>query len=350
MKTMKRALALLMVMVLAIAMVPTVFAAGETVTNTVSLTFTNVFNANGSVSVSGDGVEITSVSVNPGSVSGNSFWYAPGGTPELTNVTVNVSVKGTAGTSVTVTATAAIGVKGEDGLAADSSRTLTKTITLKKSSPSGPSKPSKEVDYSELERQIAIANGLNQAEYTKESWEALEEALANGMDALKSKSQEEVDAAAKALADAIAALVKMDYSALEAALAAVQEFIDGEDLADLWVRLVQAFLKGKELLTSGDQEACNATASEIMSILEELKARLEELRTPEVVTQQVEVEVMPKDDFCNIPLHKLWPILFFVSLVLNVVLVVVIVVIVSKKKNNAKDKTPLVDYDIGDDA
>ena len=68
------------------------------------------------------------------------------------------------------------------------------------------------------------------------------------------------------------------------------------------------------------------------------------------MTETVEVEVLPEGEFCNIPMHKLWQILFFISLILNVVLVVVIVVIVSKKKNNAKDKTPLVDYDIGDDA
>lgn len=349
MKTMKRAIALLMVMVLAIAMVPTVFAA-ETVSKTVSFSFTNVTAANGSVSISGENVEISSVSVTSGSVNGNYFYYAPDAAPKELTVTVYVTVTGPVGATATVSANASLGKLGEDGLTYETSANPSKTITLEKPTPSGPNKPSKEVDYSELERQIAIANGLNKSEYTKESWAVLEEALANGMDALKSKSQDVVDAAAQALADAIAALVKMDYSALEAALKAVQDFIDGDDLADLWVRLVQAFLKGKELLTSGDQEACNATASEIMSILEELKARLEELRTPEVVTQTVEVEVLPEGEFCNIPMHKLWQILFFISLILNVVLVVVIVVIVSKKKNNAKDKTPLVDYDIGDDA
>ena len=49
-------------------------------------------------------------------------------------------------------------------------------------------------------------------------------------------------------------------------------------------------------------------------------------------------------------MHRIWPILFFISLALNVVFIVVIVVAVIRRKKNAKDDTPLVNYDIGDDA
>ena len=49
-------------------------------------------------------------------------------------------------------------------------------------------------------------------------------------------------------------------------------------------------------------------------------------------------------------MHRVWPILFFISLGLNAILVAVIGMAAAKKKKNAKDDTPLVDYDIGDDA
>ena len=65
--------------------------------------------------------------------------------------------------------------------------------------------------------------------------------------------------------------------------------------------------------------------------------------------KKVEVEVPPKGEYCNIPMHKVWPVLFFVSLAVNVALIVLIIVYISKKKKNQKDNTPLVDYDIADD-
>lgn len=340
MKMFKKSVALLLVLLLVTAAIPTVFAAKAGETTSVSFFIgENVYGVDGTLSIDG-----------PGTLESNPAVFVYSGKTPYASLSVPASVKiskdAKVGDVITVYFTYSVNTDANGSQTGYT--TASRTITV--GGGTTPVKPGKGVDYTELERQIAIANGLNQADYTKESWADLSKALAEANAALSSKSQDVVDAAAQALADAIAALVKMDYSALEAALKAVQDFIDGDDLADLWVRLVQAFLKGKELLTSGDQEACNATASEIMSILEELKARLEELRTPEVVTETVEVEVLPEGEFCNIPMHKLWQILFFISLILNVVLVVVIVVIVSKKKNNAKDKTPLVDYDIGDDA
>ena len=47
---------------------------------------------------------------------------------------------------------------------------------------------------------------------------------------------------------------------------------------------------------------------------------------------------------------RIWPTLFIISLALNVVFIVVIVVAVIRRKKNAKDDTPLVNFDIADDA
>ena len=67
-----------------------------------------------------------------------------------------------------------------------------------------------------------------------------------------------------------------------------------------------------------------------------------------VVSKQV--SVLPEDEECNIPMHQVWPILFFASLAFNIAAVVVIMVILLKKKNLHKDDIPLVDYDIDYDA
>ena len=66
------------------------------------------------------------------------------------------------------------------------------------------------------------------------------------------------------------------------------------------------------------------------------------------VEKEVEVEVEPSDDYCNIKIHYVWPILFFISLALNLGFIALIVVYVVRRKKNQTDDTPLVDYDIDD--
>jgi hypothetical protein len=67
-----------------------------------------------------------------------------------------------------------------------------------------------------------------------------------------------------------------------------------------------------------------------------------------VVIQEVEVEVLPTGDYCNIPMHRTWPIVAIVSVVLNVALIVVLIYVLAKKRNTYDD-TPLISYDIDDD-
>lgn len=65
------------------------------------------------------------------------------------------------------------------------------------------------VDTSELEKAIDLAEGLDEDKYTEDSFDDVEEALEEAKDVLENENatQEEVDAAAKKLNDAIAALV-----------------------------------------------------------------------------------------------------------------------------------------------
>jgi hypothetical protein len=206
------------------------------------------------------------------------------------------------------------------------------------------------LDYSELERQIGIANGLNSYEYTKESWEALQKAVEVGNQRLGGVyNQGKLDRAAKDIEDAIKALVKMDYSALIRALDMVYAKIDETpEKHDLWYRLDKAVDKARPLLISGDQIAVNEAAVQLEAILRELESYVEPTEAPQIVIQEVEVEVPPVDDFCNIPKHRVWPVLFLISLVLNVAFLAVIVLILFVKRNTT-DTIPLVSYDIDED-
>lgn len=206
-------------------------------------------------------------------------------------------------------------------------------------------------DYSKLELRIAVANGLNAYEYTSETWEALQEAVKQGNQMIKWRcAQTKVDAAEKAITEAMNALVKMDYSALDGVLNEVYSLIEqNPELHDAWGKLDAAVTEAKPLLVSGDQTAVDEAAAQIRQLLTELaQYNVEEEQEVEVVIQEVEVEVLPTDDYCNIPMHRTWPVLFVISAVLNVALLVALVYVIMRKRNTI-DNTPLVSYDIDDD-
>lgn len=203
------------------------------------------------------------------------------------------------------------------------------------------------VDYANLNRQIAIANGLRESDYTKESWAILEAALQTAIYAQDSTSQEVVDNAAEALRVAISELVSMDLSSLEQAIHLAKSYIVGDEY-ELLVVLSNLIKKAEGLLISGDQEAVNACAEEINAVIVQFVASLPEEEEPEIIVKEVQVEVPPSDDFCNIPKHFLWPILFFISVGANLILVATIVLIIRRRKLRGED-VPLVDYDIDDD-
>lgn len=206
-----------------------------------------------------------------------------------------------------------------------------------------------DLDDTGLMRQLAIANGLRRSDYTNKSWEALMAAMTSANWALNGNSQNAADVAEEALRTAIAALVRMDYSDLTEALNETEEFIASAELNDLWIQLAEAIEEGKRLLNSGDQEAVDASAERIRALLLQIQTAMKAGSTPEVIIQEVPVEVPPTDDYCNIPMHRVWPVLFFISLAVNVALVAVIVIYIRRKKQNRVDDMPLVDYDIMDD-
>lgn len=206
------------------------------------------------------------------------------------------------------------------------------------------------VDYAELDRQIAIAEGLVSYEYRKDGWGKLDSALTDAKGTKGSSSQSDVDKAATALKDAIAALVKMNYEGLEKAVKDANELRDSEKLASLFDSLNEKLALAAELLESGDQEAVDKAGREITDLIDDIKKELDGMKEVKEVEKKVEVEVEPKDDFCNISIHKVWPILFWISLALNIALAALIVVYIVRRRNSTqKDDTPLVDYNISDD-
>jgi len=207
------------------------------------------------------------------------------------------------------------------------------------------------LDYSELELQIGIANGLNSYDYTAESWEKLEQALEKGNKRLAGiYNQGKLDSAAQEIETAMSKLVKMDYSPLTDALDAVDGKIsENPQLHDAWYELDQAVEEAKKLLISGDQQAVDQAAQELNELLQKVQEiPVSSTGDANVVIREVEVEVLPTNDFCNIPSHHVWPVLFIISLALNVLLVITLLRVV-KKKQKTTDYAPLVQYDIDDD-
>ncbi|MBE6957942.1 MAG: hypothetical protein E7447_02150 [Ruminococcaceae bacterium] len=210
--------------------------------------------------------------------------------------------------------------------------------------PTQPLKPG-ELDFSELRKQIALAYTYNEMDYTAASWANLMDALAKAEAALNAKTQDEIDAAAAALAEAIKNLVALDYKPLTDAISATESFLKGDALGGKLAILLDRLNEAKALLGNArDQESINAAAAALAAALADLEQALKDL-----VGKTEIVEVEPSGDYCNISMHYVWPILFFISLALNLVFAGVAVYLFRRKKKESDD-TPLVDYDIGEDA
>ena len=196
------------------------------------------------------------------------------------------------------------------------------------------------VDYSKLDEQIALAEVLVEKDYTAESWAVLATALANGKSARTSNSQSVVDIAADALEAARLALVKLDYSALIAALAEVDAYYTTDDVTALLENFVEAVMNGNYLLENGGSQAdINEAAKTIRETLAALKAALENVGETKIeyveVVKEVEVEKIvevPVDKIVEVEVqNNLWLVLFIILAVIFVAGVVVQVVIYVKK-------------------
>ena len=212
----------------------------------------------------------------------------------------------------------------------------------------GTTVPVANLDLSDLNQQIDIAEALNKDEYTSDSWAQVESALKAAIKARSAKTQNEVNKAADALRKAVAALTKIDASALEQMIATVNTFLKDNDLVTVWEELHTALDEAETALDSGNQSAIDAAYTRLDVAFKAMKATLNELGKGEVVVQEVEVQGECGED-CHVWWHYLLLILLIISAILNVVFIVLVVLYFVKKKQNATDTTPFVDYDINDD-
>ena len=341
-------IAILMITLLSVtAMAATVTPGGST---TVSMTVSGL-GADCSVSASGS----SSLSIGEIGGSGGDF-MSSGGLQVSENpstfefwVTVSASSNAKVGDSIDVTFTYTY--SNNEGPMGPYTSTETVTVVGGGSSgggdtpitpdqPTKPSEPAVKIDYSELNKWIKEKQGLDSSKYTKDTWDPVEEAYNKALNLRNSKKQDAVDAGAKALKEAIEGLKEMDYTLLEEAIAAAKKLGDSEELGSLWMKLADALKDSVGLLTSNDQQAVNDGAALINSIISQLNEELEKLR---------EANAVYEGDYCNISIHHVWPILFFVSLGVNVILAIVAIMLGKRRMGNKKDNTPLVDYQISDD-
>ena len=185
------------------------------------------------------------------------------------------------------------------------------------------------VDTVKLEELLQIAKSAKKENYTADSWRALEEAMALANAAMTSNDQTMVSAAQSALARALSEIKSMDYSAVENAMAAVNDFAQEDAIGPYWKNLQDAILHAQSLYGSGDQAAVNEAAQRINQRWEELRAYR---------AQELEKKDTP----------VLWIVLFAVSMAGNLALAAFLILRKHSKRNEV-DNVPLVDYDIDDD-
>jgi hypothetical protein len=205
------------------------------------------------------------------------------------------------------------------------------------------------MNTTELDNQLQIAQGLAQKDYTAATWAAVAAALEAAEEAKAGTDQAAIDNAAKALKDAMAGLVKMNFSALQDALNAVNTHAGNKEISGIWNEMHALLVKAQELMLTGDQAAVDQCVAELAAKLAEIEAEVEELEKVEQVEVKVEVPVEPTDPYCNKGAHTVWIILMWVSVAINVAAVALIVTYFVLKKKKEGDETPLVEYDIDDD-
>jgi hypothetical protein len=373
MKIISRGILLALVLVLTLSMAPTANAAvdvkitepGETVSFT--LEYTDACAVEGEIIFSDPSSIITNKHYDvsqcgmDGQVANNLiFLYSDHADGVDGKIVVTFAVHSAAkqGSSCTVTFRYAVTAPGSDTPGKVKTVTYMVTVSTGGQVPPTPVDPPDDpgdkppvvhVDTSALLTQIKVAESLTYYDYTRESWADVESALENARQQLDSTSQSSIDVATQSLKLALANLVSVDYTALQAALDSTGNLISDEAVEAQWQRFITALANARTQRTSGDQAAVDAATAELLASKAELEKALESMGKLIEVEKKVEVEVEPDYDYCNILFHNVILVIMIISLVLNVVLICLIAAFFYKKHKNQQDNTPLVDYDISDD-
>lgn len=131
----------------------------------------------------------------------------------------------------------------------------------------------KPIDLTVLNNKIAEAKRIDQAKYTADSYARVKTALA-AAEAVNKKDQAAVDAAAKALGDAIAQLkIKpVDLGALSQKIAEAKKLDGNKYTSDSYAK-VKAALAAAEAVNKNDQAAVNAAVKNLIDAMAQLKVK-----------------------------------------------------------------------------
>lgn len=373
MKFMKKALVLSVVLTLLVCMLPmqadaaTEFSVKSGSVVTLDMTMQNIWGFEvESISVSSKNM-VKSITFDDtdlpralgGDCTNNHPYYTGSSVVSKAVFHILVKIVGDPGDSCTVTVNYKVSVSEGDAIVTKTPAPLVYKISIKKETPAPPPTtpttptapaPTVPMELEELNKQITVAEGLEQAKYTADSWTAMQTALQTALKARESRDQAVIDKAAAGLKDAIAALVKMDYLMLTAAIDAARILVTADDVGALWAELSDALNDGLALLNSGDQAKVDAAAQRLTDAVSAVQRYLaqQEDDVPEETLPQPTAPV-EQVDRCDYPSHKTWPVLFWISLSLNIACGVLIISYVIAKAKNRKDTTPLVEYNIEDD-
>ena len=142
------------------------------------------------------------------------------------------------------------------------------------------------VDKTALEKAIADAANYSEADYTEASWAVFAEALAkaNEVNGNDEATQDDVNAAVKALNDAIAALEKVvvpsvDKTDLAAAIADAAQYEESKYTQDSWAVFAEALAKANDV--NGNAEATQDDVNAAVKALKDAIAGLALAEQPE---------------------------------------------------------------------
>jgi len=363
MESMKKALVLFVTLALLVCLVPsdanaaTKFSVASKSTVTLDMTMENIWGFEvESITFSNQSM-VTSLSFDDtdlpralgGDCTNNHPYYTASSVVSKAVFHILVKVAGNPGDKCTVTVNYKISVSEGDAIVTKTPEPMVYEISIKQNTPTTPTTPSKPMEMGELNNQIAVAEGLEQGKYTAESWANLTAALTTAYNARNAKNQTVIDQAAAGLKNAIGALVKMDYLTLTAAISVAEALLSNDEAGTLWAELKGALMEANNLLSSGDQAKVDAAAQRLLDAISAIQRYLAQQEEPPSETLPQPTTPEETGDRCDYPSHKVWPVLFWVSLALNVASGVLIVSYIVARRKNRKDTTPLVEYEIEDD-
>ncbi len=153
------------------------------------------------------------------------------------------------------------------------------------------------LDKTALEKVIAAAEALDEEAYTSASWAALQEALnkAKNIASDERASQDEIDAAAQALQEAIEALEEMIDLASEAAVQALRNMVDKANALGSDDTTLNAAITNAQAVLDKEMPA----SVEVVSALLELSKAMQALNTSES-TDTLRADVQATIDFINV--------------------------------------------------